>query len=265
MKVFLGALILAACFTKPAFSQSDIDLEDCIAEGAFLGRQTIGSIQGHGFNCKGLGVQPSVFNNGEYLYSAPLSHRRGEATDDQLWYSFAITKDGEIRDFDLRTVKSGGILSGFTPGQGSLLKALFPVLAAHDWYLEANELTRVAGWEQAAFVLAASVANAAQESFQISMTGKRREPGQFEWMIDRPGGDYRRFAVSGQPAAGAVSCSASCLSEQQCKAWTYVRRGIQGSSAQCWLKNSIPNPRPMAGVVSGVKSNLALPLQPNQQ
>jgi hypothetical protein len=58
-----------------------------------------------------------------------------------------------------------------------------------------------------------------------------------ETNIDRPGGDIRNFATG----AGQLSaCQAACDEDNRCTTWTYVRPGVQGPAARCWLKNSYP-------------------------
>jgi tetratricopeptide (TPR) repeat protein len=71
----------------------------------------------------------------------------------------------------------------------------------------------------------------------------------FERYIDRPGLDYRSFDMQ-KPDPKA--CQRACLFEQQCKAWTYVRRGFQGKVARCWLKSSVPRGGPSRCCDSGV-------------
>ena len=66
--------------------------------------------------------------------------------------------------------------------------------------------------------------------------------------IDRPGRDYRNF-----PVGSANECHKACMAEAQCKAWTYVKPGIQGPSARCWLKHSVPGPVRNTCCTSGVK------------
>jgi hypothetical protein len=68
--------------------------------------------------------------------------------------------------------------------------------------------------------------------------------------MDRPGADYKDFDL---PKAEPKLCQAACLKESECKAWTYVKPGIQGDSARCWLKNEVPDPEPKEYCVSGVK------------
>ena len=66
---------------------------------------------------------------------------------------------------------------------------------------------------------------------------------------DRPGSDYRNFDLS-SPKDG--ECRRSCARDEICKAYTYVKPGVQGPKARCWLKTSVPPPRPNGCCVSGV-------------
>ncbi len=70
----------------------------------------------------------------------------------------------------------------------------------------------------------------------------------FERNIDRPGRDYRN-----SPSRGASDCSFACQFENQCRAWTYVRPGIQGRSGRCWLKNAVPGAVRNNCCISGVR------------
>lgn len=67
---------------------------------------------------------------------------------------------------------------------------------------------------------------------------------------NRPGGDYHSFNL---PSAQPSLCQAACANDPRCKAYTYVRPGVQGPAARCWLKSTAPNPVPDARCVSGVK------------
>ena len=79
----------------------------------------------------------------------------------------------------------------------------------------------------------------------------------FKWQLpgwydtDRPGADYKNFDL-GQ--ANPALCQASCAGEAQCQAWTYVKPGVQGATARCWLKNSVPAMTANTCCVSGVKA-----------
>lgn len=69
-----------------------------------------------------------------------------------------------------------------------------------------------------------------------------------EGRIDRPGSDYRRFDTNSWK-----TCQTQCGRESPCRAWSYVRAGVQTTSGRCWLKNAVPRPVDNADVVSGVK------------
>ena len=51
----------------------------------------------------------------------------------------------------------------------------------------------------------------------------------------------------------AEVCRDACAAEQSCLAFTYVRRGIQGPRAMCWLKSGVPPAAPDACCASGVR------------
>jgi len=63
------------------------------------------------------------------------------------------------------------------------------------------------------------------------------------------GQDYRSFDVE-----TVFRCRNACLEEQECKAWTFVKRGVQGDSAVCWLKDSVPAEAKNDCCTSGIKT-----------
>lgn len=71
-----------------------------------------------------------------------------------------------------------------------------------------------------------------------------------EFGVDRPGSDFMNFNL---PAADANLCRAACYRNWRCRAWTYVRPGVQGPTARCWLKHSVPLPARSFCCSSGVK------------
>ncbi|HVZ71019.1 MAG TPA: PAN domain-containing protein [Polyangia bacterium] len=75
--------------------------------------------------------------------------------------------------------------------------------------------------------------------------GHHLEPG-----IDRPGYDFQNFDL---PQPNPHLCKQACEREAGCAAFTYVNPGVQGPSARCWLKNSVPQAVPNACCTSGVK------------
>ena len=74
----------------------------------------------------------------------------------------------------------------------------------------------------------------------------------FEPNIDRPGGDFRNFDLA---AANPNLCKAACDGDGQCQAWTFVRPGVQGPKARCWLKFFVPTAFTNNCCTSGVRFN----------
>jgi hypothetical protein len=70
----------------------------------------------------------------------------------------------------------------------------------------------------------------------------------FERNVDRPGFDY-----SNTPSLGAEDCSFACQLENRCRAFTFVRPGVQGPSARCYLKTAVPRARRSACCTSGFR------------
>lgn len=71
-----------------------------------------------------------------------------------------------------------------------------------------------------------------------------------ELSTDRPGLDYRNFDL---PQAKYELCRDACADDPKCKAYTYVKPGVQGPNARCWLKSSVPPARSGGCCVSGLK------------
>jgi hypothetical protein len=67
---------------------------------------------------------------------------------------------------------------------------------------------------------------------------------------NRPGHDYRDFDL---PAAEPELCREACAADEICRAYTYVRPGIQGDAAHCWLKREAAPAEPAPCCVSGAK------------
>jgi hypothetical protein len=70
--------------------------------------------------------------------------------------------------------------------------------------------------------------------------------------VDRPGSDYTSVTLPAGSGAGA--CEALCKADgTHCKAWTYVRPGVQAPNPRCWLKTAVPAPQNNGCCISGVK------------
>lgn len=68
--------------------------------------------------------------------------------------------------------------------------------------------------------------------------------------VDLFGGDYKGFPLA---RPNPELCRQACSRENRCRSWTYVKPGIKGPQAACFLKNVVPQPRRDACCVSGVK------------
>jgi PAN domain/Trypsin len=63
--------------------------------------------------------------------------------------------------------------------------------------------------------------------------------------------DYRRFELDGRTPE---VCQSACRSDtENCRAWAYVRPGVQGPKALCYLKNAVPPAVPDRCCISGVE------------
>lgn len=76
--------------------------------------------------------------------------------------------------------------------------------------------------------------------------------GDLELDANRLGGDYQVVEL---PAADPELCRAACDDDAKCKAFTYVKPGLQGKTARCWLKGPVVPPARLneGCCVSGVK------------
>jgi hypothetical protein len=75
---------------------------------------------------------------------------------------------------------------------------------------------------------------------------------------DRPGADYRSLDLTD---ADPRACQRACEGDRGCRAWTYVRPGVQAENAKCYLKSPAPGANRDACCISGVVGG-ALPPGP---
>ena len=73
-----------------------------------------------------------------------------------------------------------------------------------------------------------------------------------EYDTDRPGSDYRGFDL---PEANFELCRRACADDANCKAYTYVKPGVQGANARCYLKSPAPAGQKRNCCISGTKSS----------
>jgi caspase domain-containing protein/PAN domain-containing protein len=80
-------------------------------------------------------------------------------------------------------------------------------------------------------------------------SGSRAMPRMFA-EVDLSGQDYAGFPLG---SADPALCQNACQSDTKCLAWTYVRPGVQGKQARCWLKNPVPAGHFSTCCVSGIE------------
>ena len=68
--------------------------------------------------------------------------------------------------------------------------------------------------------------------------------------MNRPGND---ISSSDLATADPALCEQSCTGNGQCQAWTYVKPGVQGPAARCWLKSPAPATHPDPCCISGLR------------
>jgi hypothetical protein len=83
-----------------------------------------------------------------------------------------------------------------------------------------------------------------------------------ETNTDRPGMDYNNFDLA---SANPSLCEQACNADPDCRAFTYVKPGVQGANPRCWLKNGVPAANPSDCCDSGVKGSTAVGSTMNQQ
>ena len=59
---------------------------------------------------------------------------------------------------------------------------------------------------------------------------------------DRPGGDYKNFWINRETEAfvAVKQCEQACEADPNCRAYTFVKPGVHGKDAHCYLKNAVP-------------------------
>lgn len=77
------------------------------------------------------------------------------------------------------------------------------------------------------------------QSLLLAIALSPASAAEVESGYDRPGNDYNRFEM--EPSIGGFApCQSSCEADNKCKAWTFVKAGIQGSKAVCYHKSPAP-------------------------
>jgi hypothetical protein len=88
-------------------------------------------------------------------------------------------------------------------------------------------------------------------SAALVANGIARAATTSESNVDRPGADLKSIEL--QQARPGL-CRKACDEEAQCRAYTYVKPGVQGPRARCYLKSSVPPAVSNTCCISGVKA-----------
>ncbi len=69
-----------------------------------------------------------------------------------------------------------------------------------------------------------------------------------------PGGDLNSFPM---PQGDPAQCQSACDTRGDCRAWSFVKPGVQRREAVCWLKGSVPGAVADDNVISGLRRAVA--------
>jgi len=92
---------------------------------------------------------------------------------------------------------------------------------------------------------------ALEKGYAINCKAFRKKygcPASFENGIDRPGANYRDFELG---SAYPQLCHSACVMDPKCRSWTFVKPGVQGHRAHCWLKSGTPKTVKLPCCISG--------------
>jgi PAN domain len=84
----------------------------------------------------------------------------------------------------------------------------------------------------------------------MQMCGATAAAPSYQPNVDLPGDDYKTIDMM-RPRPRL--CQEACLQDSRCQAWTFVRTGVLGAQASCWLKSKAEPPQTNSCCVSGVK------------
>lgn len=83
----------------------------------------------------------------------------------------------------------------------------------------------------------------------VVCTGAMANFDTFESGWDRPGYDYFNYEMNNPRE---ILCQWRCQKDSHCRAWTFVKPGIQGVRARCWLKDRVPRAVKNSCCTSGI-------------
>ena len=71
--------------------------------------------------------------------------------------------------------------------------------------------------------------------------------------IDRPGSDIGNVVLT---TPNPAQCQQQCTDNASCQSWTFVKPGVQGPNAVCYIKGGVPTEQANACCTSGIKVDL---------
>ncbi|MCB2063318.1 MAG: PAN domain-containing protein [Novosphingobium sp.] len=105
-------------------------------------------------------------------------------------------------------------------------------------------------WSRRGGFAPSSSSGSAASTATATGSSQVRASNRYNIGINRPGGDYYSFPLS---RASATLCRQACDADARCRAWTYVKPGVQDRTrAKCWLKSRAPAPKKDNCCTSGV-------------
>jgi hypothetical protein len=79
--------------------------------------------------------------------------------------------------------------------------------------------------------------------------------------VNLPGSDIYHYPSEFDPAKSPdpSECKFACDQDPNCKSWSWVKPGIQGPDAVCWLKGAVPTAERDSCCTSGAKTSFSIP------
>ena len=139
-----------------------------------------------------------------------------------------------------------GDIRAYWLGQGGISSKLgYPITDEADWFNASNvKVGRFNLFEHGAIYWTSANRGITTLMVPANLIGPQ------ETTTDRVGLDFTHFTL---PEPNPGICQERCAENSQCQAWTYVAPNtIQGPTAVCWLKGSIPVPSGNACCTSGI-------------
>jgi hypothetical protein len=174
-----------------------------------------------------------------YLKEGVLERKTGEACCTSGIKASALVRFDFLRDVDM----NGQDYSDFAvPTGGSEVCqracAADPDCKAYTYVKSTNTVPEGRCWLKTGVP--------AQRAAQCCDSGIKRPGrdamGTIKGDFDLPGADYHRITPRARSTHSSI-CADACGADSKCRAFSYVKPGVQGSDPFCYLKGNVPNGR----------------------